>query len=131
MNFNQLIKQITNNKIPPLSHISSVGILPNDGGLIVGFPECVLSFDDTQFRLHEFVGFLKPKYEQVHTFLFADIKEIEMGKYNFKDNYIKIVFKDDKFIAFSYLYKVRKYDKQRENILLFIQKLESISTLES
>lgn len=132
MNFNHLIKQVKTIDNPPLKHISSVGILPNDGGIIAGFPECVLSFDDTNFRLHEFDGIFKPTYQgEVHTFLFSEIKEIEMGKYNFKDNYIKITFKDDKFIAFSYLFNVRKYKEQKENILRFILKLESISKVET
>ncbi len=131
MNFNNLIKQVNNLEIPPLSHISSVGILPNDGGVIDGFPESVLSFNDSEFRLHIFRGFLKPKFEgEIKTFLFNSIKEIEMGKYNLKDRYIKIVFKDDKFIAFSYVFKVRKYPNQQENIMRFIMKLENISKKE-
>lgn len=132
MNFNDLIKQVINTNTPPLHYISSVGILPNEGGIIEGFPECVLSFDEDHFRLHVFKGFLKPKFEdEQHTFSFSDIKEIEMGKYNFKDYYIKITFKDETYLAFSYLHKVRKYQKQHENIVAFIHKLESISTLET
>lgn len=128
MNFNNLIKQVNNLETPPLSHISSIGILPNDGGLIDGFPECVLSFNENEFRLHIFRGYLKPKFEgEVKTFLFKDIKEIEMGKYNIKDRYIKILFNDDKFIAFSYVFKIRKYPNQQENIMRFIMKLKSIS----
>ncbi len=128
MNFNNLIKQVNELEMPPLSHISSVGILPNDGGVIDGFPDCVLSFNESEFRLHIFRGYLKPKYEgEIKTFLFEDIKEIEMGKYNLKDRYIKIIFKNDKFIAFSYGFKIRKYPSQQENILRFITKLESIS----
>lgn len=128
MNFNKMLQQINTSL---LSHVSSVGILPNDGGIIEGFPECALSFDYEQFRLHIFSGYFKPVYQdRYETFLFSDIKEIEMGKYNFKDHYIKITFKDDKYIAFSYLFKVRKYKDQMENIFKFIKKLESISTLD-
>lgn len=128
MNFNNLIKQVNDLEIPPLSYISSIGILPNDGGVIEGFPDCVLSFNESEFRLHIFRGYLNPKYEgEVKTFLFKEIKEIEMGKYNLKDKYIKIVFNDDKFIAFNYVFKIRKYPFQQENIMRFIMKLESIS----
>lgn len=128
MNFLKMIEQLNNMS---LANVISIGMLPNDGGIIEGFPEAVLSFDEKTFTIYTFKGFFRPQYEgESFAFSFLDIKEIEMGKYNFRDTYIKITFKDEKFIAFSYFLKVKGYKPQKPNMQAFIEILESISTEE-
>lgn len=108
--------------------ILRIGILPNDGLIIPGFPEALLSFDEEAFQIFTFEGLIKLTYErQKYTFQFDQIKEIEMGKYNFKDRYLKLTFKDDRYIAFSYHLKDKKYPAQSELIEVFIRKLESLT----
>lgn len=108
--------------------ILRIGILPNDGLIIHGFPEALLSFDEDTFHIFTFEGLIKLTYEhQKYAFQFDQIKEIEMGKYNFKDRYLKLTFKDDRYIAFSYHVKDKKYPAQSELIKSFIRKLESLT----
>lgn len=105
-----------------------IGVLPNDGLIIPGFPEALLTFDLEGFQIYTFEGLIKLTYEhQKFTFNFTDIKEIEMGKYNFKDRYVKITFKDDRYIAFSYHMKDKKYPEQSSLIEAFMHKLESLA----
>jgi hypothetical protein len=113
-----------------LDHLTPmrIGILPNDGLIIPGFPEALLTYDLDQFTIYTFEGLIKLTYEhQKYTFLFSDIKEIEMGKYNFKDRYLKITFKDDRYVAFSYHLNDKKYSEQSSLVEAFMQKLESLA----
>ena len=105
-----------------------VGILPNDGLIIPGFPEALLTFNLEGFQIYTFEGLIKLSYEhQKFAFLYTEIKEIEMGKYNFKDRYLKITFKDDKYVAFSYHLKDKKYPLQERLVESFMHKLESLA----
>ncbi|MCU0104317.1 hypothetical protein N7603_01450 [Acholeplasma vituli] len=105
-----------------------VGVLPNDGNIIPGFPEALLVFDEESFTIYTFEGLLKLTYEdQKYNFRFDEIKEIELGKYNFKDRYLKITFKDDRYIAFSYHLKDKKYPYQSRLVEAFMRKLESLA----
>ncbi|MCV2231666.1 hypothetical protein [Paracholeplasma manati] len=105
-----------------------IGVLPNDGLIIPGFPEALLTFDLDQFTIYTFEGLIKLTYEhQKYTFSFSEIKEIEMGKYNFKDRYLKITFKDDRYVAFSYHLNDKKYPDQSTLIEAFMHKLESLA----
>ncbi len=105
-----------------------VGVLPNDGLIIPGFPEALLTFTDDGFLIFTFEGLIKLSYEhQKYEFKYAMIKEIEMGKYNFKDRYLKITFKDDRYVAFSYHLKDKNYPLQERLIESFMHKLESLA----
>lgn len=105
-----------------------IGVLPNDGLIIPGFPEGLLTFDLEGFQIFTFEGLLKLTYEhQKFVFKFDEIKEIEMGKYNFKDRYLKITFKDDRYVAFSYHLNDKKYPLQSSLIEAFMRKLESLA----
>lgn len=105
-----------------------IGVLPNDGLIIPGFPEALLTFDLDQFTIYTFEGLIKLTYEhQKNTFSFSEIKEIEMGKYNFKDRYLKITFKDDRYVAFSYHLNDKKYPSQSSLVEAFMHKLESLA----
>jgi hypothetical protein len=105
-----------------------IGILPNDGMIIPGFPEALLTFDLDVFTIYTFEGLIQLTYEhQKYTFSFGEIKEIEMGKYNFKDRYLKITFKDDKYVAFSYHTKDKNYLEQGTLVEAFLHKLESLA----
>lgn len=105
-----------------------IGVLPNDGLIIPGFPEALLTFDLDQFTIYTFEGLIKLTYEhQKYTFSFSEIKEIEMGKYNFKDRYLKITFKDDRYVAFSYHLNDKMYPDQSTLVEAFMHKLESLA----
>ncbi len=105
-----------------------IGVLPNDGLIIPGFPEALLTFDLDGFKIYTFEGLIKFTYEhQKYDFKFEEIKEIEMGKYNFKDRYLKITFKDDRYVAFSYHIRDKKYPEQAILIEAFMHKLESLA----
>lgn len=131
MNPMKMIDAIKESGLYELSNPTYIGILPNDGGIIEGFPQAILTYDDVSFNIYTFSGYFKLRFdEKVYKYQFSDMKEIEMGRYNFKENYIKIAFEDDKFIAFNYYMKVRKLENQRGRIELFIKLLERHSTLE-
>jgi hypothetical protein len=105
-----------------------IGILPNDGLIIPGFPEALLTFDLDTFKIYTFEGLIQLTYEhQKYAFSYAEIKEIEMGKYNFKDRYLKITFKDDRYVAFSYHLKDKQYPEQTSLVEAFLNKLESLA----
>jgi hypothetical protein len=105
-----------------------IGVLPNDGLIIPGFPEALLTFDLDTFAIYTFEGLIQLTYEhQKYVFSFEEIKEIEMGKYNFKDRYLKITFKDDRYVAFSYHLKDKKYPEQTALVEGFLNKLESLA----
>jgi|GEM_PF-2286967 len=105
-----------------------IGVLPNDGLIIPGFPEALLTFDLDTFTIYTFEGLIQLTYEhQKYAFAYSDIKEIEMGKYNFKDRYLKITFKDDRYVAFSYHLKDKKYPEQTALVEAFLHKLESLA----
>lgn len=123
-----MIKQIEDKEQKVLSNPFKVGILPNDGGIIIGFPEAILSFDEDSFTIYTFDGLVKLVYEGFHfKFSYDDIKEVELGKYNFKDRYMKVVFEDDKFIAFNYHEKNKKYPNQALNMAKFFDLIERLS----
>ena len=108
--------------------VMRIGVLPNDGLIIPGFPEALLVFDDENFTIYTFEGLIKLTYEdQKFDFRFDQIKEIELGKYNFKDRYLKLTFKDDRYIAFSYHLKDKKYPDQSRFVEVFMHKLESLA----
>ena len=128
MKTTDLIELLKTHEEIETNDILRIGILPNDGLIIPGFPEALLSFDEDSFDIYTFDGLIKFTYEkQKYSFQFNQIKEIEMGKYNFKDRYLKLTFKDDRYIAFSYHLKDKKYPSQSELIEAFIRKLESLT----
>ncbi|MDY0210458.1 MAG: hypothetical protein RBQ91_03500 [Acholeplasma sp.] len=128
MNIDKMIAQIESIETSKLNHPFKVGILPNDGKMIVGFPEAILDFDESGFCLYTFDGLVKLTYEgQKYRISYDQIIEIELGKYNFKDRYMKVIVGDDKFVAFSYLLKHRKYPYHAKNMKVFFDKIESIS----
>lgn len=128
MNIYKMIEQIEMLEKTKLQNPFKIGILPNDGGLITGFPEAMLSFNDEAFTIYVLDGLVKLTYERHKiNFLYDDIKEVELGKYNFKDDYMKIIFEDDKFIAFNYHNKHRKYKEQKDNMNRFFKLIESMS----
>lgn len=131
MNPMKMIDTIKESGLYELSNPTYIGILPNDGGIIEGFPQAILTYDEESFNIYTFSGYFRLKFDKkVYKYKFSDILEIEMGKYNFKENYIKIVFDDEKFIAFNYYKKVRKLENQRGRIELFIKLLEQYSESE-
>lgn len=129
MKVNELIDQIKQTSDYSGNKPTYIGILPNDGGIINTFPQAILTFDETTFNVYLFDGLIRLKYAgENYRFSFNDLREIELGKYNFKERYIKLVFSDTRFIAFNYRLKVKDFDVQKENIEAFIDKLEQIST---
>lgn len=128
MNITNMIEQIKYKEEKILNHPFKVGILPNSGQIIPGFPEAILDFDETGFGVYTFDGLVKLVYnKQKFHFLYDDIKEVELGKYNFKDRYMKITFEDDKFVAFAYKLNYKKYPFHQENMTLFFDRIESMS----
>ncbi len=124
----KMIKKIKDSGLFEYDFPTYIGILPNDGKIISGFPQAILTFSETNFNIYPFKGLFRYTYEnEVYRFSFSDIKEIEMGKYNFKNRYIKIVFSDDRFIAFDYRFKVKKYPEQKTNLIKFIEKLNTLA----
>lgn len=124
----ELIEYLKKQETIQSTQIVRIGILPNDGLIIPGFPEALMSFDEDTFTIYTFDGLLKLTYEgQKYAFNFSEIKEIELGKYNFKDRYLKLTFKDDRYIAFSYHLKDKKYPEQAPLFEAFMHKLESLA----
>lgn len=124
----ELIEYLKKQETIQSTQIVRIGILPNDGLIIPGFPEALMSFDEDTFTIYTFDGLLKLTYEgQKYSFHFNEIKEIELGKYNFKDRYLKLTFKDDRYIAFSYHLKDKKYPEQAPLFEAFMHKLESLA----
>ena len=125
-----MIDQIIESNLYKLDNPIYIGMLPNNGNIIEGYPQAILTFDETNFKIYTFQGIRKYRFNgDVYDFSFVDITEIEMGKYNFKNLYIKIGFSESDFIAFQYFLKVKGHEKQQENINKFIEKLESIATV--
>lgn len=123
-----MLKQIKEANQEFLENPIYIGILPNNGEIIDGYPQAILAFNDEKFTIYTFKGIRKFSYDnKVYSFKFSDITEMEMGKYNFKNLYIKIIF-EQKFIAFQYFLKIKTHPEQETNINLFIKKLESIAT---
>lgn len=128
MDIYKLIEQIETTEKIKLQNPFKIGVLPNDGGIIVGFPEGILSFDEEKFIIYVFDGLIKLTYEgHKISFLYDDIKEVELGKYNFKDNYMKIIFENEKFVAFNYHNKHKKYKEQKDNMDKFFTLIESMA----
>lgn len=129
MKINELVLSVTQNEDYKGINPTYVGILPNDGGIINKYPQAVLSMTESGFNLYLFEGIIKLRYDhEFYQFNYADIREIELGKYNFKERYIKIMFADERFIAFNYRLKIKGFEEQNSNIDAFIKKLEEISS---
>lgn len=125
MTVNKLLEQL--NKEELLENTFKIGSLPNEGKLLEGLEEAIISFNEEKFIIFIFEGIFKPKYQRKMDFLFKDIKEIEIGKYNLRDKYIKLNFADEKYLAFNYLLKQRKYKEQSLYANKFIDILYKIS----
>ncbi len=122
---NKLLEQLNQDEL--YQNTFKIGFLPNDGKLVEGLEEGIISFNEKSFSIFVFEGIFKPKYKEKLEFLFAEIKEIEMGKYNFKDRYLKLIFDDEKYLVFNYLLKQRKYKEQALYANKFIDILHNIS----
>ena len=128
MNAEKLINSLKELKVFEGNRPVYIGMLPNDGQIIAGFPQAILSFDEENFYIYLFQGFVRLKYDnEKFVFKFSDIKEIELGKYNFKERYIKLSFDETHFVAFNYRFKVKGLESQKDNAAEFIRKLEEIS----
>ncbi|MDD4823728.1 MAG: hypothetical protein PHU13_00475 [Acholeplasmataceae bacterium] len=122
----KMIEELNNLKILELKNPTYIGILPNDGDIIPGYPQAILTYDETHFNIYTFKGLIKFKFDgNIYKYAFSDLREIELGKYNFKNHYIKLTFDNEKFIAFTYFKKVRQFPEQLGRINLFIKLLES------
>ena len=105
----KMIEELNNLKILELKNPTYIGILPNDGDIIPGYPQAILTYDETHFNIYTFKGLIKFKFDgNIYKYAFSDLREIELGKYNFKNHYIKLTFDNEKFIAFTYFKKVRQ-----------------------
>ena len=128
MNIDDMIKQIEKSESIKLIKPLKIGILPNSGQIIKGFPEAILDFDHEKFTIYTFVGILKLIYKnEKYTFYYQEIKEIELVKYNFKDRYMKIIFEDDRFVAFAYKLNYNKYPNHGLNVESFFKQIESLA----
>ena len=126
----KMIEELNNLKILELKNPTYIGILPNDGDIIPGYPQAILTYDETHFNIYTFKGLIKLKFDgNIYNYAFSDLREIELGKYNFKNHYIKLTFDNEKFIAFTYFKKVRQFPEQQGRINLFIKLLESTATV--
>jgi hypothetical protein len=126
----KMIEELKNLKILELKNPTYIGILPNDGDIIPGYPQAILTYDETHFNIYTFKGLIKFKFDgNIYKYAFSDLREIELGKYNFKNHYIKLTFDNEKFIAFTYFKKVRQFPEQLGRINLFIKLLESTATV--
>lgn len=126
----KMIEELNNLKILELKNPTYIGILPNDGDIIPGYPQAILTYDETHFNIYTFKGLIKLKFDgNIYKYAFSDLREIELGKYNFKNHYIKLTFDNEKFIAFTYFKKVRQFPEQLGRINLFIKLLESTATV--
>lgn len=126
----KMINELNEMGVFELTNPTYIGILPNDGGIIEGYPQAILTYNETHFNIYTFKGLMRFKYDgNVYKYAFSDLREIELGKYNFKHPYIKLTFKNDKFIAFTYFKKVRKFPDQSGRIDLFIKLLENTATV--
>ncbi|MCK9493574.1 MAG: hypothetical protein M0Q00_04305 [Acholeplasmataceae bacterium] len=126
----KMIEELNNLKILELKNPTYIGILPNDGDIIPGYPQAILTYDETHFNIYTFKGLIKFKFDgNIYKYAFSDLREIELGKYNFKNHYIKLTFDNEKFIAFTYFKKVRQFPEQLGRINLFIKLLESTATV--
>jgi len=126
----KMIEELNNLKILELKNPTYIGILPNDGDIIPGYPQAILTYDETHFNIYTFKGLIKFKFDgNIYKYAFSDLREIEVGKYNFKNHYIKLTFDNEKFIAFTYFKKVRQFPEQLGRINLFIKLLESTATV--
>ena len=127
MSYLKLLTQLKTEEL--LEKTFKAGILPNDGGIIAGFPETIISFNEEEFYLFIFEGIFRPKYDYKHQFKFSEIRGIEMGKYHFKNHYLKLIFEDDRYFVFNYFYRVKGAPKQSENVKAFIDKLTALATI--
>lgn len=128
MNIDKMIIQIEEATKTHLNHPFKIGILPNDGNIILGFPEAILDFDDLGFKIYTFDGLIKLTYiGDIYEIKYSDISEIELGKYNFKEKYMKVILKDERFVAFNYSLKRNKYPYHAINVDRFFNKIESLS----
>lgn len=126
----KMIEELNNLKILELKNPTYIGILPNDGDIIPGYPQAILTYDETHFNIYTFKGLIKFKFDgNIYKYAFCDLREIELGKYNFKNHYIKLTFDNEKFIVFTYFKKVRQFPEQLGRINLFIKLLESTATV--
>ena len=126
----KMIEELNNLKILELKNPTYIGILPNDGDIIPGYPQAILTYDETHFNIYTFKGLIKFKFDgNIYKYAFSDLREIELGKYNFKNHYIKLTFDNEKFIAFTYFKKVKQFPEQQGRINLFIKLLENTATV--
>lgn len=130
MSATKMIKELKDLGILELKNPTYIGILPNDGDIIPGYPQAILTYDETHFNIYTFKGLIKFKFDgNIYKYAFSDLREIELGKYNFKHHYIKLTFDNEKFIAFTYFKKVRQFPEQQGRINLFIKLLENTATV--
>lgn len=126
----KMIEELKDLGILELKNPTYIGILPNDGDIIPGYPQAILTYDETHFNIYTFKGLFKFKFDgNIYKYAFSDLREIELGKYNFKHHYIKLTFDNEKFIAFTYFKKVRQFPEQQGRINLFIKLLENTATV--
>ncbi|NLN50297.1 MAG: hypothetical protein GX149_01560 [Acholeplasmataceae bacterium] len=129
MKIQTMIEELKNSGVFQLDNPVYIGILPNDGEIIAGYPQAILTFDETDFNIYTFKGIRHFSFDgNVYQFKFSEIKEIELGKYNFRNPYLKISFADQKYLAFGYYLRAKNYLPQKTNIEKFIAQLSSIAT---
>lgn len=124
---NKKIEIIKNLDVFKLDNPFAVEIIPNEGNVFEKIGEAIITFSQEKFNVYLFKGFFKKKhYESDHEFKFSDIVNVEFGKYSFKHLYVKIDFSEEKYIVFSYYFKLKNYAAQTKNIEEFFSILLKI-----
>lgn len=104
-----------------------VEFIPNDGGIYEKNSRGIITFNKEEFNIYIFEGIFKKRYSGIILkYKFDEIEDVSFGTYGFKHPYVKIVFKKDKYIVFSYYLKIKKYAEQEQNINQFFDILNEI-----
>ncbi len=124
--FNKMIEQLNKQDIK-LNKTFIGDNVPNDGGIVETIRELIIDFNNKEFNVYVFKGIFKRVYQKKSfSYKFNDIKLVQFGKYSFKHPFIKIGFKDEKYLVFSYFTKIRSHENQNKYLSEFIEKLEEI-----
>lgn len=120
------IEKIKELNLTNLGNLFLIELIPNDGNIYEGIGEAVITYNEECFNLHIFEGIFKKQYIKSLEYKFADIKDVEFGKYGFKHPYVQIYFEKDLYLVFSYYLKIKNFSNQEENIKHFFNILGEI-----
>lgn len=119
---NKKLDELKDLQIFQLNKPFKVEIIPNDGSVLESIGEAIITYDEEKFIVYYFKGIFKRKLTEDNLeFKFSSLSNAEFGKYGFKHPYVKLDLAEEKYLVFSYSFKIKGYAEQTKNIEGFFE----------